>query len=279
MSEGRGERAGPLLIVTTRSRLRAARLFPVMLVATLRVRRQLARTEGLVRAASLVAGPTEFWTITVWRSRHAMQEFTRSHEHGEIMWRFSKWLSSLWLMRWHPGPDELGSWSGLTMAPADLVAPTGAVVPDWPVLTSVLEDLPDLRSALGPDGVAGYDSSRRARRDRQRVAGGAGVVVRIEASRRKAVVALLGLVRLRRRLRAEAGLLRSVVGIGRPGEVYFLGVWSERVAATRFLAGPWVVAAAQRWAGRFWAGVWLPENEFGHWDGVRLRRERRRAPR
>jgi heme-degrading monooxygenase HmoA len=56
-----------------------------MLLASWQVRRQLTRTAGLVHSASLVAGPTEFWTITVWRSRHAMQEFMRSGAHGRIM--------------------------------------------------------------------------------------------------------------------------------------------------------------------------------------------------
>ena len=53
-------RAGELLAVTTRSRLRGARFFPAMLLASRQVRRQLTRTAGLVHSASLVAGPTEF---------------------------------------------------------------------------------------------------------------------------------------------------------------------------------------------------------------------------
>jgi len=102
-------RAGELLAVTTRSRLRGARFFPAMLLASWQVRRQLTRTAGLVHSASLVAGPTEFWTITVWRSRHAMQECMRSGAHGRIMWRVSRWLDSLWLMRWRPGAAEVGT--------------------------------------------------------------------------------------------------------------------------------------------------------------------------
>jgi hypothetical protein len=108
-------RDGQLLAVTTRSRLRSARFFPAMLLATWTIRRQLAQTDGLVRWASLVAGPTEFWTITVWRSRHAMQEFMRSDAHGRIMWRYTRWLDALWLMRWRPGAVEVGSWAGVTL--------------------------------------------------------------------------------------------------------------------------------------------------------------------
>lgn len=275
MTQGPHDPPGPLFAVTTQSRLRSPRYFPAMLVATLLVRRQLVRTEGVVRWASLIAGPTEFWTITVWRSRHAMQEFTRSNEHGKIMWRFSRWLHSLWLMRWRPGPCELGSWAGLSLAPSDSAAKPPS--PGWPILTEVLDSLPELQSAVGADGVASYNTSMRARRDRRRVEGAAGVVIRIKVPRRRFPVALLELVRLHRSARQEPSLLRSVIGVGKPGEVYFLGVFRAHPDATRFLQRPWFAASAQRWGEGFWAGAWLPENEFGHWDGLRVRQARRRS--
>lgn len=265
--------AAGLFTVTTRSRLRSARFFPSMLLATLRIRRQLARADGLVRSASLIASPTEFWTITAWRSRHAMQEFTRSDEHGEIMWRFSRWLHSLWLMRWRPGPCELGSWSGVSLAPVDDGAPPPVLDP---AAAEVLDSLPVLKSAVGADGAARYDSTREARRERRRVAGAAGVVIGIHAPYLRYPVALLDLVRMRRSLRSDPRLLRSVVGIGRPGQVYFLAVFAEHDEAVGFLEGDWTRSAQQRWGDGFWAGAWVPENEFGHWDGMRVRRERRR---
>lgn len=273
MTESAHERHAELLIVTTRSRLRGARFFPAMLLATLLIRRQLAQADGLVRSASLIASPIEFWTITAWRSRHAMQEFTRSDEHGQIMWRFSRWLHSLWLMRWRPGPCELGSWSGLSLAPVDAAAPPP--VPD-PMASEVLESLPVLKSAVGADGAPRYDSSHEARRERRRVAGAAGVVIAIHAPYRRFLAALRDLVRMRRSLRFDPRLLRSVVGIGRPGEVYFLAVFAEHEEAVRFLRGHWTRSASERWGDGFWANAWVPENEFGHWDGMRVRRERRR---
>ncbi len=273
MTDSPHEQHAELLIVTTRSRLRSARFFPAMLLATLLIRRQLARTEGLVRSASLIASPTEFWTITVWRSRHAMQQFTRSEEHGRIMWRFSRWLHSLWLMRWRPGTCELGSWSGLNMAPA--AAASAPPVSD-PVESEVFDGLPLLKMAVAPDGVVRYDSTREARRERQKVAGAAGVVIAIHAPYRRFLTALRELVRVRRSLRSDPRMLSSVVGIGRPGQVYFLGVFAEHEEAVRFLRDDWARSTAERWGDRFWAGAWLPESEFGHWDGMRVRRERRR---
>ncbi len=273
MSEGPHEPHPDVLTVTTRSRLRSARFFPAMLFATLRIRRQLRRTNGLVRSASLIASPTEFWTITAWRSRHDMQEFTRSDEHGEIMWRFSRWLQSLWLMRWRPGPCEVGSWSGKQLAPAE----TAAAPPELdPRATRLLDSLPLLKAAAGPDGTVSYEHSREARRERGRVAGAAGVVIGIHAPLLLSPVALGELIRMRRSLRCDPHLLRSVVGIGRPGQVYFLAVFVEHDEAVRFLRSDWARTAEQRWGDGYWAAAWIPDNEFGHWDGMRVCRERRR---
>jgi hypothetical protein len=41
------------------------------------------------------------------------------------------------------------------------------------------------------------------------------------------------------------------------------------------LRSPQVRALTERYPGA-WANEWLPENEFGHWDGLRLRRTRSR---
>ncbi len=269
-----------VLVVTTHSRLRSVRFFPVMMLATKRIRRQLTNTEGVLRWASVVAGPTEFWTITVWRSPHAMQEFVRSGAHGAVMWRFADWLRSFWLMRWKPGQRELGSWSGVCMARREPSAPPGRPgAPPPEVLETVLAGMPYLREAMGADGVATYDNARMARVRRQQVEGAGGAVVRISAPLHRLPVALAQLRSVRRRLRAHPELLEGAVGFGRPGEVYLLTVWTDRAFAERFLESPWARKAASRWGDAYWALECLPENEFGKLDGRRLRTERRRAAR
>ena len=215
---------GQVLAVTTRSRLRSARFFPAMLLATWAIRRQLARTDGLVRWASLVAGPTEFWTITVWRSRHAMQEFMRSDAHGRIMWRYTRWLDGLWLMQWRPGAVEVGSWAGVTLAPGQ-VHPGLAATVELDRLRRTPQRLPDLHSVVGPGGSARDPSSRHARRPRAQVEGAQATVVRIRVPALQTPTVLVELLRLRRRLAADPDLLRSVVGLGSPGEICFLGIW------------------------------------------------------
>ena len=265
-----------LFTVTTRSRLRGPWFFPHMMLASLRIRRQLARTGNVVRWASIVAGPSEFWTITVWRSRHDMQEFMRSGAHDEIMWLFSKWLESFWLMRWHPGPVEVGRWKGLSMAQPDpeYRAAWGGNG-DSGTLGQVLEYLPKLKKSLTEDGAATYDTTVYARRRRAEVSNAGGAVVHIATSARRTGEAVMALRRLRKEAEAHPDLLRGVVGISRPGHVYLLTVWRNREAARMLLESPQLGSLSFAWPG-LWANEWFPENEFGHWDGLRLRRTRQR---
>ena len=269
-------RPDELFAVTTRSRLKGPWRFPEMLYATLKVRRQLAGT-GVVQWASVVAGPSEFWTITVWRSRHDMQEFMRSGAHDDIMWSFSKLLKSFWLMRWRPGPYEIGTWKGQPMAqpePAYERPPPETAQEE--ALQMALDHLPKLKAAVAADGSIGYESSPYARRSRAEVGGAGGVVVHLATPARESLQAYQALRSLWRRAQSDPEYLRGVVGVGKPGQTYLLCMWSDRVGSRRFLTSPELEAVTRRWPDGAWANEWLPENEFGHWDGLRLRHENRR---
>jgi hypothetical protein len=247
-----------------------------MMVATLRIRRQLADAPGLVRWASVVAGPTEFWTVTVWESRHDMQEFMRSGAHEEIMWLFSHWLESFWLMRWRPGPQELGTWKGTALAQPE-PAYEKAGPPQNDALAQALEHLPRLKAATGADGSASYENSPFARRRRAEVGHAGGLMVHLKTS----PVGTWRAVRVLRQLQGECqghpSFIRAVVGVGRPGEVYLMAVWRDRDGARQLLSSPRLQDARRRWPDGCWANEWIPENEFGHWDGARLRRTRQRS--
>ena len=266
--------SGKLFAVTTRSRLKGPWFFPHMMIATLRVRGQLKRTGDVVRWASIVAGPTEFWTITIWNSRDDMHEFMRSGAHDDIMWLFSKWLRSFWLMRWRPGPEELGQWKGITMGRAE---PAYSVTEGQKseALEKALEHLPTLRSAMSVDGEVNYDTTPYARRRRAEVRGAGGGVVHVKTSPRRTAEAYLALRRLEREARGDPDYLKGVVGLSRPGQLYLLSIWSDRAGTRRMLRSSQVRKLTERYPGA-WANEWLPENEFGHWDGLRLRRNRSR---
>ena len=234
-----------VVAVTTRSRLRGLRFLPPMVIATLRIRRQLARTEGVVRWASIVAGPHEFWTLTVWSSRHAMQEFMRSDAHGEVMWRVARWLRSFWLMRWQPGARELGTWDGFALA--------------QPERNARRDELLDRLAELGADGDVRAPGARAAR--------GSGVVVRLPLRPR----ALLALLALRSTLQRDERLLRIALGLGNRRDLYLFAVWSDPAVADEVVAGEWARRAAARHGGGLWIHEWRPESELGHWDGLRVR--------
>ncbi|CAN5500207.1 hypothetical protein BH20ACT2_BH20ACT2_01140 [soil metagenome] len=275
-----------LFVVTTRSRLKSARYFPSMMLASMRIRRQLKSTGEVVRWASVVASPTEFWTITAWRSRHEMQEFMHSGAHDDIMWLFSRWLRSFWLMRWKPGPTEVGAWKGATFACAPPEPPQAALADGASdaaaeeerqrKLMLALEHFPRLKAATGPDGAACYDATPFAQRRRKEVGTAGGAVVHLKTSLWRTPGAIRALRKLRAECDERGGLLRSVVGVGRPGEIYLLALWRDSTGPAQLLASPTMQSVAERWPVGCWANEWVPENEFGHWDGLRVRRARGR---
>lgn len=266
-----GQSPGKVFAVTTRSRLRGPWLFPHMMIASIRVRRQLKRDDRVIGWASIVAGPSEFWTITVWSSRHDMHEFMRSGAHDDIMWLFSKWLRSFWLMRWRPGPTEVGEWKGMHLAQEEPVDPAEGNGKRTALLEQALEHLPKLRNIMGADGSISYESTPYARRRRAEVGSAGGGVVHIHTDAQRTPEAFLALRRLRREIAGSEGLLRSVVGVSRPGDVYLLSVWADRAGVRSVMQSPAMAELRRKWPG-LWANEWIPENEFGHWDGLRLRR-------
>ena len=100
-------------------------------------------------------------------------------------------------------------------------------------------------------------------------------MVHIATSSRRSVEAYLALRDLEQEARGDPDYLKGVVGVSRPGQVYLLTVWSDRAGTRRMLQSPQVRKLSERFPGT-WANEWLPENEFGHWDGLRLRRARAR---
>jgi len=233
-----------MFAVATHSRLRSARFFPHMLRATLAVRRDLASTRGLVRAANAIAGPTELFTFTVWTTRDAMLEFMRSGAHEQIMWRWPEWLSSFWLARLAPAAPELGAWRGQVLTPlADRGGPAHAAF------------------------VAPAFASHEPRpRDLERAALGATLtVVRPDTPWRWP--AALGSARREARAADRApDILVRARGYSLDGELAALSFWRDLPAAERS-----VRAMVQQPGLTTWAMAWRPLDEFGSWDGRRLR--------
>lgn len=267
--------------VTTRSRLRGAHLFPLMFFASKRIRRQLAATPGCVRFASIVASPRDFWTITVWESRDKMFAFMRSGAHEDFMWQVGKWLESFWLMRWLPTTQEQGYWDGARLGTGDDGARTSRprTAQEKAALEAALEALPVLKDSAGPEGAPTYASSPAARRHRKAVEGGAAVMLRIRVpSLRQAPRAWWEIRRVGRRLGADPSMLRSATGVSGLREYYALAVLRDEQSCARFLEEAEQQRVSERWGEHYWGMHWNPMNEFGHWDGMRMRREALGSP-
>lgn len=264
-----------MFAVTTRSRLRGYHRFPQMFYHSRRIRRQLDQTPGCVRFASIIAGPREFWTITAWETRDKMLDFMRSGAHEDIMWLFGKWLDSFWLMRWRPTSEEVGLWNGAQLGPTDDGRRTSRqrTPQEQLALEAALEAMPVLKASAGPEGAPTYDTSPAARRHRRAVTGAGSVVLRIEAEPRDTFRAWREMRRVGRRLAADDAVLRSVTGFSGLTDHYALAVLRDEEACSRFLAAEEQRRMHERWGERCWMMRWKPENEFGHWDTLRLRRE------
>lgn len=260
-------------VVTTRSRLHGLHCLPSMLVATRRVMGELEAGGAAELAASILAGPREFWTVTVWSSRHAMQQFMRSGAHGRHLWDVGDLLESFWLARWRPTRHERGGWNGHTLAPplrAPHPEPPDPALPEE-VRQHVLGEMPHLLAAFGPDGAPAHAHAPEVRAQRAQLAGASAVLLRVPGGirGRGGRSVLRGLARDLRR--HDRDLLRVVTGRGqRRAGRFLLGVWGTEASSGRFVDTA-VVRLQERWGADCWACQLLPEHEFGTWDGLRLR--------
>ncbi|MGI8407866.1 MAG: hypothetical protein ACR2L3_05090 [Actinomycetota bacterium] len=215
--------------------------------------------------------------MTVWETRQEMLDFMRSGAHEDIMWDFSKWLDSFWLMRWRPSEQEIGEWDGLELARRRaLPAPPLEKSPEQEAqLTAAFDSMPRLRAASSPSGAASIDYAPGQRRARAQVAGGVGGTLRIEVPRRgEAFTAWLHLRRIRSHILANEDVLRSAFGISRANETYMLAIFRNAEAWSAFETSDAVQGLRDRWPEGVWTMRWDAENEFGQWDGMRMRRIR-----
>lgn len=261
--------------VTTRSHLKSVRFFPSMMRATLRIRRQLGDAPGCLRFASIIMSPRDFWTITVWRTRGEMLEFMRSGAHEDIMWEFSRWLDSFWLMRWRPTEHETGTWNGLCLAERPALPPAAPCRTETQqkALDAAFEALPRLRAAADPSGAANLAYAPHQRRARKQVAGAVGTTVRVEVPHGSdGMKAWRRLARIRSSLLRSENALRVAFGASNTHEFYLLTLFRDHRAWEEFLASQAMQDLHERWPAGVWTMRWDGDNEFGHWDGMRLRR-------
>jgi len=105
-----------MFAITTRNKLRSRRHAISMVWAWRAIRRQLARTPGMLAYTTGMASLTEFYTLTLWEKEIDMTLFMTSDDHRDMMWNVRHWSDSFWSMRWNSTGDEIGSWNGKSFA-------------------------------------------------------------------------------------------------------------------------------------------------------------------
>ena len=79
------------IVMASRLPLKAHRFIPGFLADTLRIRRQLARTEGLVAyALNAQLARKTFWTYSVWIDRESLDAFAATDPHRRIIQRLRR---------------------------------------------------------------------------------------------------------------------------------------------------------------------------------------------
>jgi len=246
-----------VLAVTTRNQLRSMRFCVPMLRARRLIADQLTHQPGLLRYASGVSSPIEFFTLTVWRDRESMQRFMQTGAHEQHMWLFSRWSASFWGMRWEPTSLELETWSGLALArhdpeprPVSPLVATG-LLPGHVPRAGPLGPRPET-SAVEPSGSGVF-----------------ALTARFEGAR-----SALGAWRRGRVQPASldnSPPMRSGVGLDLPSQALSINLYRDEPGLRERALGD-----AQA-SGATWAMCWHPADyEIGHWNHLRLRQLARR---
>jgi hypothetical protein len=213
-----------------------------MLLATLAIRRDLRRARGLLRAANVIAGPTEFLTLTVWTDRDAMRAFMSSGAHERIMWRWPELFSAFWLGRFSATEREAGAWRGLRVG---RLAARGTAV----------------RSDFIPPSFASRDPRPR---DLEPLHLAATTTIHHGGSADAWIAGIRSWRDAHGRVRADPRVLVSAAGLSLDGELAMIAVWRDEAAASA------AVPSLARDAA--WSMAWRAVDEFGMWDGRRLRK-------
>jgi hypothetical protein len=95
------EKGREYLAMVSYFRLRGVRVLPAFALNTLRIERQLARTEGLVGHSGGGRLPSlEFWSVSVWEDERALQRFVHASPHIEIMRAMRPAVARSEFVRW-----------------------------------------------------------------------------------------------------------------------------------------------------------------------------------
>jgi anti-sigma regulatory factor (Ser/Thr protein kinase) len=246
-----------MIAVTTHSRTRSLRYTLPVLLAGKHIERELRDAPGCERYANVIAGPREFWTMTIWRDASQMRDWMRDGTHGQVMWQQPHWLECYWGMRWKPGRHSFGQWEGEPWQAAELDSSESSTATP----PRALPAMPWMQAALG----------QTVPLERRQVAGAAGATYRLRVPPWELPLALADLRRLRRTASTDPDSFTLSLGLGTGRALYLLVIATSREALDRLRETPEHRRYLRRWGDRTWWSTWEPESEFGQWESHKLR--------
>lgn len=97
---GRSSIVGRMLVSITRLRIRRFWFLPRFALHTLRINRQIQRSDGFVVGGLAQQRGLAFWTITIWRDESAMRAFRNGGAHGRSMRHLMRWANEASFVHW-----------------------------------------------------------------------------------------------------------------------------------------------------------------------------------
>ena len=98
------------VVSVTRLRLRSWRFFPAFLRYAIPSNMQARRAPGNRAVQTLREPGNVFWTLSLWESESAVQQFMISGAHGRVMPRLLDWCDEASVARWTQDDDALPTW-------------------------------------------------------------------------------------------------------------------------------------------------------------------------
>ena len=249
-----------MFAITTRNYIRSRRYVPQMIIAWLKVRRQLYQTPGMLRYTTGIANLTDFYTCTLWDTEMEMFAFMSSGAHRDMMWNFSRWSEAFWAMRWDATADELGCWRMSNQTDEGRFACIPNLSPDASISKSN-RDSPVI-SYLHKKGIIPESELSEAKPD---MAASTAVLARIP------VISPASVLRLRKITQpwcnGNPDLLRLSLSIGIKECFLIVIWWPGALEDARKLMATLVHHFPRGWTMRFRGH----DFEVGHWDDLRLR--------
>ena len=242
-----------MFAITTRNKLRSRRHAISMIWAWRLIRKQLARTHGMLAYTTGMSSLTEFYTLTLWEKEIDMTLFMVSDDHRDMMWNVRHWSDSFWSMRWNATRDEVGTWNGKSFAQDEVAAADKPqyVGPGY------------MQAHEVPEALRPY-LSNIIRTNEPQTLGINAVIGRIP------IKSLLDLHRLKHILKpwkTAPNTLRFELAVGLAECMLFV-VWKDQGEGnSTAMMDALMLHFPDAWAMRFPA----TDFEMGHWDQLRIR--------